>query len=153
MHITIPMTRNRTAAIAFGIAAVVAVACTDFEAPEAVVLPDVLVVNPSFERDIQPILTARCATASCHNLATQQLGLNLQAGYAYDEIVNVESPSSHDMPYIHPFEPDSSWLVRMVQADPARRFFVERMPLGRTPLTDNQIATIINWVNAGAPRN
>jgi hypothetical protein len=41
----------------------------------------------------------------------------------------------------------------MIQADPERRFFVERMPLGRTPLTDNQIATIINWVNAGAPRN
>ena len=128
-------------------------ACTDFEAPEVEVLPDVLVVNPSFERDIQPIFTARCATASCHNLATQQVGLNLQAGYAYDEIVDEDSPTSHDLAYIRPFEPDSSWLVRMIQADPARRFFVERMPLGRAPLTDNQIATIINWVEAGAPRN
>jgi hypothetical protein len=134
-------------------AIVIVVACTDFEAPEPVVLPDVLVANPSFERDIQPIFTARCATASCHNLATQQLGLNLQAGYAYDEIVEVESPSSHEMPYIRPFDPDSSWLVRMIQADPERRFFTERMPLGRAPLTPNQIATIINWVNAGAPRN
>jgi hypothetical protein len=43
--------------------------------------------------------------------------------------------------------------VRIIQGDPARRFFVERMPLGRAPLTDNQIATIINWVNTGAPRN
>ena len=134
-------------------AIVMVVACTDFEAPEPVVLPDVLVANPSFERDIQPIFTARCATASCHNLATQQLGLNLQVGYAYDEIVDVESPSSHGMPYIRPFDPDNSWLVRMIQADPERRFFTERMPLGRAPLTPNQIATIINWVNAGAPRN
>ena len=128
-------------------------ACTDFEAPEATVLPDVLVTNPSFERDIQPILTARCATASCHNLATQQMGLNLEAGHAYDAIVDEDSPTSHNLAYIRPFQPDSSWLVRMIQADPARRFFVERMPLGRAPLTDNQIATIINWVNAGAPRN
>lgn len=128
-------------------------ACTDFEAPEVELLPDVLVTNPSFERDIQPIFTARCATASCHNLATQQVGLNLQAGYAYDEIVDEDSPNSHDLKYIRPFEPDSSWLVRMIQADPGRRFFVERMPLGRAPLTDNQIATIINWVEAGAPRN
>ena len=130
-----------------------AFACTDFEAPEVEVLPDVLVTNPSFERDIQPILTARCATASCHNLATQQMGLNLDEGHAYDAIVDQSSPSSHNLAYIRPFEPDSSWLVRMIQADPARRFFVERMPLGRAPLTENQIATIINWVNAGAPRN
>ena len=130
-----------------------AFACTDFEAPETEVLPDVLVTNPSFERDIQPIFTARCATASCHNLATQQMGLNLEAGHAYDAIVDEDSPTSHDLAYIRPFQPDSSWLVRMIQADPARRFFVERMPLGRTPLTDNQIATIINWVSAGAPRN
>jgi hypothetical protein len=137
------------------IAAVVAMAlaCTDFEAPEPVVLPDVLVPNPSFERDIQPIFTARCATASCHNLATAQLGLVLEAGHAYDAIVNEDSPTSHELAYIRPFQPDSSWLVRVIQADPARRFFVERMPLGRAPLTDNQIATIINWVNAGAPRN
>ena len=152
MHITIRNVRDRTVGVAF-LAIVIVVACTDFEAPEPVVLPDVLVANPSFERDIQPIFTARCATASCHNLATQQLGLNLQAGYAYDEIVDVESPSSHEMPYIRPFDPDSSWLVRMIQADPERRFFTERMPLGRAPLTPNQIATIINWVNAGAPRN
>jgi hypothetical protein len=131
----------------------VAVACTDFEAPDPVVLPDVIVANPSFERDIQPIFTARCATASCHNLATQQLGLNLQAGYAYDEIVGEDSPSSHELAYIQPFDADNSWLVRMIQADPGRRFFLERMPLGRVPLTDNQIATIINWVNAGALRN
>ena len=130
-----------------------ALACTDFEAPEPVVLPDVLVPNPSFERDIQPIFTARCATASCHNLATQQMGLNLEEGHAYDAIVGVVSPSSHGLAYIRPFQPDSSWLVRMIQADPARRFFVERMPLGRAPLTDNQIGTIINWVNAGALRN
>ena len=128
-------------------------ACTDFEAPEVEILPDVVVPNPSFERDIQPIFTARCATASCHNFATQQMGLNLQAGFAYDEIVGEDSPSSHEMAYIHPFEADSSWLVRLIQADPVRRFHNERMPLGREPLTDNQIATIINWVEAGAPRN
>lgn len=151
MHITVRAFGNRTAAAALIIAT--AIACTDFEAPEEVVVPDVLVANPSFDRDIQPIFTARCATASCHNLATQQVGLNLQTGYSYDEIVDVGSPSSHQMPYIRPFDADSSWLVRMIQADPARRFFTERMPLGRAPLTDNQIATIVNWVNAGAPRN
>ncbi len=132
---------------------VAAVACTDFMAPVPSQLPDVVVANPSFDRDIQPIFTARCATAGCHNLASQQLGLNLQAGYAYDEIVDSGSPSSRDMMYVRPLRPDSSWLIRMIQVDPAQRFHLERMPLGRDPLTGNQIATIINWVNAGAPRN
>ena len=146
------MSITKFAALAAGVA-LIAVACTDFEAPDPVVLPDVIVENPSFERDIQPIFTARCATASCHNLATQQVGLNLQEGYAYDEIVGEDSPSSHELASVQPFDADNSWLVRRIQADPARRFFLERMPLGRAPLTDNQIATIINWVNAGALRN
>jgi hypothetical protein len=127
--------------------------CTDFEAPVPTELPDVVIANPSFARDIQPIFTARCATASCHNLASQQLGLNLQAGYAYDEIVSRGSSTSRGMDYVHPFRPDSSWLVRMIGADAEQRFQLQRMPLGREPLTGNQIATIVNWVSAGAPRN
>lgn len=134
-------------------AALVGVACTDFTAPAPVTLPDVAIQNPSFEDDIQPIFTARCATASCHNLATQQLGLNLQEGYAYDEIVGLTSPTSLGFAYIQPLDADNSWLVRKIRADPAPRFNGPQMPLGRTPLTDNQIATIVNWVNAGAPRN
>jgi hypothetical protein len=128
-------------------------ACTDFAAPELVPLPDVLVADPSFANDIQPILTARCATASCHNLASQQVGLNLQEGYAYGAIVGVVTPGSRGFSLIEPFEPENSWLVRMIQADPALRFDHPRMPLGREPLTANQIATIVNWVMQGAAQN
>jgi hypothetical protein len=128
-------------------------ACTDFEAPEVVPLPDVVVGDPSFADDIQPIFTARCATASCHNLATQQVGLNLQEGYAYGAIVGVVTPTSREFSLIEPFDPDNSWLVRMIQPDPALRFDHPRMPLGRDPLTANQIATIVNWVTKGAAQN
>ena len=151
MHITVRAFGNRTAAAALIIAT--AIACTDFEAPEEVVVPDVLVANPSFDRDIQPIFTARCATASCHNLATQQVGLNLQTGYSYDEIVDVGSPSSHQMPYIRPFDADSSWLVRMIEADLERRDEHPRMPLASRPLTENQIGNIRRWIEQGALDN
>ena len=129
-----------------------ALACTDFEAPDPVVVPDVLVADPSFASDIQPILTARCATRSCHNFSTQQLGLNLEPGFAYAELVN-QDPFNRGIPYIRPLRPDSSFLILMIEEDPGPRFDLPRMPLGREPLTDNQIATIINWVNAGAPQN
>jgi hypothetical protein len=145
------VTLHRGLAVSIVVASIAA--CTDFSAPEEVVLPDVLVANPSFATDIQPIFTARCATASCHNLASQQMGLNLQDGYAYAEIVEVESPTSRGLKYIRAGEPDNSYLVHMIEADPTPRFARPRMPLGRTPLTDNQIQTIINWVSAGAPQN
>src|SRR5512145_2995190 len=112
-----------------------ALACTDFAAPDPVVVPDVLVSDPQFGRDIQPILTARCATQGCHNLSSQQVGLNLAAGYAYAEVVDAD-PLGRGIPYIRPTRPDSSFLVRMIQADPAPRFDLPRMPLGRDPLTD-----------------
>ena len=137
-----------------GVVAVLAsAACTDFEAPKPVVVPDVLVANPSFANDIQPIFTARCATSSCHNYVTEQAGLNLAPGYAYDEIVDVRARLRSGWKRVVPFKADSSWLVKTLLADEAEHPGIFRMPLGREPLTDNQIQTIINWVNQGAVRN
>jgi hypothetical protein len=52
-----------------------------------------------------------------------------------------------------PSKADSSFLIKTLLADPAQHPEIDRMPLGREPLTDNQIQTIINWVNQGAVRN
>ena len=128
-------------------------ACTDFEAPDRVLLSDVEVVNPRFSTDVQPIFTARCATSSCHNYATHQAGLTLSPDDAYDEIVNVRARFRPSWKRIVPFRADSSFLIETLYADTARHPEISRMPLGREPLTDNQIKTIINWVNNGAVRN
>ena len=129
------------------------IACTDFEAPKRVALPDVVVANPQFAKDIQPIFNARCATSSCHTFATHQAGLNLAAGYAYDEIVNVQAVFRPSWKRIVPSKPDSSFLIKTLLADPSQHPEISRMPLGREPLTANQIQTIINWVSQGAVRN
>jgi hypothetical protein len=128
-------------------------ACTDFEAPKRVALPDVVVANPQFAKDVQPIFSARCATSSCHTFATHQAGLNLAPGYAYDEIVNVPSVFRPSWKRIVPAKADSSFLIKTLLANDAEHPEIDRMPLGREPLTDNQIQTIINWVNQGAVRN
>ena len=54
---------------------------------------------------------------------------------------------------VTPFEPSQSWLVTMISADDAARQGVSRMPLATYPLTDNQIATIVRWIEQGALRN
>ena len=128
-------------------------ACTDFEAPKRVALPDVAVANPSFEHDVQPIFTLRCATSSCHNVATHQRSLTLSPGYAYDNIVNERARFRPGWKRVVPFKPDSSFLIQVLLADTTKHPEISRMPLGREPLTDNQITTIINWVSQGAVRN
>ena len=131
-------------------------ACADFEAPEdpAFGLPNVVVADPSFSRDVQPILTVRCATGGCHSAATQQSGLNLSSSASYDALVNRLSVSSSErLLLVEPGDAANSWLVRRIEADPARREHLPRMPLAITPLTDNQIATIANWINQGAKRD
>lgn len=133
---------------------VVVWACVDFDAvlDPAGGLPDVVVEDPSFPLDVQPIFTRRCATGGCHTVASHQRDLILAEGYAYDEIVNRPSMlSSQGLPLVDPGNPANSWLVRMISADEVAREGHPRMPLASTPLTPNQIATIVNWIVDGAP--
>jgi hypothetical protein len=116
-------------------------------------LPDVAVAMPSFATDVRPIFVKRCALGGCHSLAARQQGLVLTADSAYDALVGRPSRLGRGMPYVTPGKADSSWVVAMIGPDPARRLGVSRMPLASTPLTTNQIATIVNWIDAGARRN
>jgi hypothetical protein len=133
----------------------IAAACADFEAPEDPTfgLPDVLVANPSFSGDIAPILDRRCATGGCHSAGTAQANLQLTPDAAHGETVNVPSVLRPGMDRIEPGDPDNSWLVRMIEADPARRDQHPRMPLASVPLTENQIANIRRWIEQGAQQN
>ena len=133
--------------------ATLVIACADFEAPKASPLPDVLVATPSLANDLQPVFTARCATVSCHNFATHQVGLILEEGYTYDRTVNVSARRRQGWKRIVPFKPDSSFLVQVLSSDTTKHPEISRMPLGRPPLTANQIQNIITWINQGAQRN
>jgi hypothetical protein len=133
-----------------------AFACATFDATTdpARGLPDVIVEHPSFEANIQPIFTRRCSIGGCHSLAEHQADLVLAPGHAYDSLVNVNARlTQSSFKRVKPGDAANSWLVRMISPDPAGRDGLERMPLLSSPLTPNQIATIINWIDDGAPRN
>ena len=133
----------------------VSVACAEFDTvtDPSFGLPDVAVATPSFASDIQPIFDRRCSIGGCHSLATAQAGLVLDATESYNSLVGVESLLRPEFLRVEPFDAADSWLVRMIGSDPAARFGHERMPLAARPLTPNQIATIVNWINQGALRN
>ena len=89
----------------------------------------------------------------CHSLNSARADLVLASGHAYDSIVNKPSFLNPALDRIEPGDAASSWLVIMIEDDDDARLHYSRMPLGGQPLTPNQIATIVNWVENGALRN
>jgi len=132
-----------------------ALGCADFETPVDPTggAPNTLVEIPSFSANVAPVFEKRCAVGGCHSIATHQAGLTLDPSVAYESIVGVSSSLQPSLKRVTPFEPSQSWLVTMISADDVARQGISRMPLATYPLTDNQIATIVRWIEQGALRN
>jgi mono/diheme cytochrome c family protein len=120
--------------------------------------PDADPKNVSFAQDVQPIFTADCA--GCHSPGgfAQAAGitLDLTAGNAFDSLAEHSEADHADdaggrAALVVPGDAESSFLFdKISSASPASG---ERMPLLGFPLSDSQIATIRDWIDAGAPNN
>ncbi len=108
----------------------------------------------TFAGSAQPIFTRSCAFATgCHAGPGAQQGMDLSAGQAYLNIVNVSSMQVPGLFRIVPGNADSSYLVLKIQGKAGLVGGVgTRMPLGGS-LTQAQIDTIVAWVAAGARNN
>ena len=129
--------------------------CANFDTPvdPAGGAPDTLVPTPSFTADVLPIFEKRCSVGGCHSFVTRQAGLSLTATDAYSLLVGVPATLQPARLRVQPSQPDQSWLVTMISADDGARQNYSRMPLATQPLTTNQIATIVRWIEQGALRN
>jgi mono/diheme cytochrome c family protein len=87
----------------------------------------------SFARDVLPILQAYCS--GCHGTNRQAAGLDFSS---YSSLMN-------GRPVVVPNDPNNSELLQVVIAG--------IMPRGGNSLSDQQIQTITDWINAGAPNN
>ena len=105
----------------------------------------------SFTCDVQPIFSANCALSGCHVSPNPPEGMNLSAGQAYADIVNVPSGEIPRLFRVEPGNPDSSYLVMKIENAPG--IVLLQMPAGGAPLSPSQIDTIRAWVAAGAPDN
>jgi hypothetical protein len=133
----------------------VTLGCADFDTPAdpAGGAPDDLVATPSFSANVIPICEKRCSLGGCHSLATRQGALALTPDAAYDALVGVPAALRPSLLRVRPGQPAESWLVAMIGPDDAARQGFSRMPLATQPLTPNQIATIVRWIEQGAQRN
>ena len=105
----------------------------------------------SLSKDIQPILNANCVI--CHQGTAGPMGLNMQVGSAYKNLVNVKSAESPLM-RVAPGTPDKSYIVNKLlgtqgQIDGSGA----QMPYGAPPLSQSQIDLIRQWITQGAPNN
>ena len=128
-------------------------ACADFEGIVSSTggLPDVVVEIPQFQRDIMPIFERRCGIGGCHSEGTHQAGLVLEGTLVHAQLINRPAQTRLGEILVRPGDATNSWLVIAISDDPVRRRDLPRMPLGSGPLTPNQIQTIVNWINRGAP--
>ena len=107
--------------------------------------------TPTLSNIQTTIFNASCAVSGCHRGSDAPLGLDLSAGNAHDNLVNVSSQEVPDLLRVEPGNPDDSYLVRKIEGGP--NIVSERMPRGRPPLSDEQIQLIRAWIEDGAPAN
>jgi hypothetical protein len=109
---------------------------------------------PTLSGDVQPIFTANCAFSGCHGGSSPAQGMNLSAGQAFQNTVNVASVELPSMDRIEPGQPGLSYLLNKIQGTQGTvGGSGQRMPLGGSPLSQDDINTVRAWVQAGAPNN
>ena len=89
-------------------------------------------IEASFEQDIQPILTARCALAGCH-VADGPDGLDFRT---YESFI----AGGEDGPVFIPGDAAGSEIVEEIVEG-------KMPPPPRDPLSDAELQLIINWIN------
>jgi hypothetical protein len=135
---------------------VLVAACADLSFTPAIGRISTPIANPSFSRDLVPLIEATCASSgACHLGPNTPSGLDLRPSVAYQNIYNrpPEVPRLAAPVLIRPGFPDSSFLFRVLSTDASYRFGAPRMPLTATPLPSPVIETIRNWILQDAPNN
>jgi mono/diheme cytochrome c family protein len=93
----------------------------------------------SFFREIRPIVQAQCA--GCHQPAKAG-GKLVLTGHA-----NLLEADRHGDPIVAPGKPDESTLVAVVTPHDGKP---PKMPKGKAPLADAQVALLKRWISEGA---
>jgi hypothetical protein len=111
---------------------------------------------------VEPLFRASCGIgASCHATAQSAGGVQLVTDATYDSAALLErlkQKSTHEpsMALVKPGDPANSFLIHKVTGDftglaCAATSCGERMPQRSTPLSDDDIAMLQEWIQQGAP--
>ena len=115
--------------------------------------------TPSIDEKVEPkiesatftsiqteILNKSCAFSGCH--VSGSVNPNL-SGNSYANIVSKKSSTGMD--YIKPNDPNNSYLLQKILGSSVING--SRMPLNSSPLSQEKINVITEWINDGAKNN
>lgn len=108
----------------------------------------------SFKTDVQPILDGACT--GCHGAMSPAAMLDLSSAAAsYAALVSKASVQCPTDPRVVPSSPDKSYLMWKIKgaAPMGGCYKGVQMPKGGSPLSSAQMATVNDWIAAGAPNN
>lgn len=100
-------------------------------------------INPTFSDINSKILQPKCAISGCHSNAVFS-GLSLANDEVYNNLLN----SNRD--YVLPSDADNSLLYLRVSGSTVGRIMP---PPPRSPLSNDEVEAIQNWINLGAEEN
>src|SRR3954451_21677633 len=92
----------------------------------------------SYYRQVRPILQANCQ--GCHQAAKSK------GGYVMTDFKRLLAGGDSEGAAITPEHPDKSAILKMVTPQDGE----VRMPKGKTPLLDTEVALIKSWIEQGA---
>ena len=100
----------------------------------------------------QRIFTPRCAVSSCHaGSPPPSAPMSLEPGKAYASLVGAPSKELPSMQLVAPGRPDQSYLIHKLRETAGNvGGLATRMPLGKEPLTEAELADIESWIAGGA---
>jgi hypothetical protein len=110
----------------------------------------------SYESQVRPILTARCANLACHGGSLAGGGFYLGTGATYDTLIiatgtnTATLPGSTDGKVVQPGSSSTSTLYTKTTSPPS---FPSRMPSGLQYLSTDDQNLIRDWIDQGALDN
>ncbi len=102
--------------------------------------------NGDLESGVIKIFAENCALAGCHTGTSPLMNLKLTEDEFLQRTINQPSLERPGTMRIKPGDPENSYLVKKIIG--ADDIVGQRMPFGRDPLTDDQIATIVGWIKS-----
>jgi len=137
----------------------VQVSCSDTSSPPfvgAATSGEFAVTPPpqqvSFASQIQPILSATCTSAQCHDSVMSQENLDLTSTKAFGELVNVASRQCPTTQRVKPSAPTESYLVFKLQGN-GPCFQGSKMPKPPQTISSAQLQLVRDWIANGALDN
>lgn len=122
---------------------------SEFSLPVDLSVTKSLLFEPKLSTIQSRIFSFICT--ECHNSSNPPEGLNLTRGNSFRDLVNKRSNQVPELFLVEPFNPDDSYLIRKLEGGPD--IVEDRMPLDRSPLSQEQINVIRVWIAQGAQDN